>query len=77
LAASNSRARTFEPSWLARNVQPSWDLLMTCIPTVMGRLATDHSYGLASADGAARARALDDVEQARDLALRLEIEDVP
>jgi hypothetical protein len=63
--------RALDPKWLARNVRPSWDLLVTCIPTVMERLATDHGYGLASADDAARSRALDDVARARDLALQL------
>lgn len=63
--------RALDPKWQARNVRPSWVLLVTCIPTVMGRLATDHAYGLGSADDAARGRALDDVARARDLALRL------
>lgn len=60
-----------DPKWLARNVRPSWDLLLTSIPTVMGRLASDHGYGLASADDSARSRALCDVARARDLALQL------
>jgi sugar phosphate isomerase/epimerase len=64
-------APELEPSWIARNVRPEWDLLMTCIPTVMGRLHAAPGYGLASADEAGRARALDDVARARDLALRL------
>ena len=64
-------APSLEPSWIARNVQPAWDLLVTCIPTVMGRLGSEPAYGLASADQAGRARALDDVARARDLALRL------
>jgi hypothetical protein len=64
-------APSLEPAWLARNVLPSWDLLVTCIPIVMGRLGTDPAYGLAAADDDARARALADVARARDLALRL------
>jgi len=43
-------------------------LLVTCIPTVMGRLADDPRHGLASHDEDARRRALDDVRRARDLA---------
>jgi hypothetical protein len=64
-------APSLEPSWIARNVWPAWDLLVTCIPTVMGRLGSSPAYGLASADQAGRARALDDVARARDLTLRL------
>ncbi|WP_454778162.1 DUF4862 family protein [Georgenia muralis] len=64
-------APSLETAWLARNVLPSWDLLVTCIPTVMGRLTTDPAYGLAATDDDARARALADVARARDLALRL------
>ena len=64
-------APSSEPSWIARNVRPAWDLLVTCIPTVMGRLGSSPAYGLASTDEAGRARALDDVARAQDLALRL------
>lgn len=64
-------ARTLDPSWFARNIQSGWDLLVTCIPTVMGRLASTPGYGLASTDEAGRALALADVGRARDLALQL------
>jgi len=64
-------APSLEPTWIARNVRPAWDLLVTCIPTVMGRLGSVPGYGLASADEAGRIRALADVARARDLALRL------
>ncbi|MCC2307473.1 DUF4862 family protein [Cellulomonas chengniuliangii] len=60
-----------QAAWEATHLDPSWDLLVTCIPTVMGRLKDLPGYGLSSTDEAARARALDDVAQARDLALRL------
>lgn len=60
-----------EPTWFAHNVQPDWDLLVTCIPTVMGRLSTEAAYGLSSSDDDARRHALDDVARARDLAVRL------
>jgi len=64
-------APSLEPDWFDRCVQPSWDLLVTCIPTVMGRLAGEPAYGLASVDDAARSHAVADVARARDLALRL------
>ena len=64
-------APSLEPTWIARNVLPSWDLLVTCIPTVMGRLGSDPTYGLAATDDDARARALADVARASDLAVRL------
>lgn len=60
-----------EPSWVTRNVCPTWDLVVTCIPTVMGRLDSELGYGLASADEAGRSRALEDVARARQLAVRL------
>ncbi|MCL3859505.1 DUF4862 family protein [Actinotalea sp. K2] len=64
-------APSLEPGWLARNLRPEWDLLLTCIPTVMSRLGTDPAHGLASADDASRRRAVADVARARDLALHL------
>ena len=64
-------APSLEPAWIERNVRPAWDLLVTCIPTVMGRLGSDAAYGLASHDETGRARAVGDVARARDLALRL------
>ena len=64
-------ARTLDRAWFTRHVRPAWDLLVTCIPTVMGRLATIPRYGLASTDEEGRALALADVGRARDLALAL------
>jgi hypothetical protein len=64
-------ARTLDHAWIARNVRPEWDLLVTCIPTVMARLGSDVPYGLAATDDEARSRAVADVGRARDLALRL------
>jgi len=58
-------------SWFGRNVHPDWDLVVTCIPTVMQRLGKDPAYGLASTDADGRRAALDDVAVARDLARRL------
>src|SRR5665648_386317 len=39
-----------EPSWIARNLCPAWDLPVTHIPTVMGHLGSEPACGLASAD---------------------------
>ncbi|RYV49715.1 DUF4862 family protein [Pengzhenrongella frigida] len=64
-------APVLEPSWFTRNVRPEWDLLVTCIPTVMGRLGSAPGYGLAATDETERGRALADVARARDLALLL------
>jgi hypothetical protein len=66
-----SGARTLDPAWIARHVRSEWDVLMTCIPTVMARLGSDVRYGLAATDDDARSRAVADVGRARDLALRL------
>ncbi|MBO1752468.1 DUF4862 family protein [Actinotalea sp. BY-33] len=59
------------PAWRERNLDPAWDLLVTCIPTVMHRLGDGDRYGLASTDHAAREAALADVARARDLARTL------
>ena len=48
-----------------------WDLMVTCIPTVMGRLGAQAAYGLASREEEARRTALADVRRAADLAVRL------
>jgi len=58
-------------SVIARRLQPGWQVMLTTIPVVMGRLATDPAYGLASADDTSRTRALADVARAVDLARRL------
>ncbi|WP_182112183.1 DUF4862 family protein [Actinotalea sp. JY-7876] len=55
-----------DPAGLA--ARPDLRLLVTCIPTVMGRLGADPAYGLASSDDDARRRAVADVRRARDLA---------
>ena len=49
-------------------VADDWDLVVTCIPTVMGRLASDPLYGLASKDDDGRRAAVADVRRAVDLA---------
>jgi len=56
---------------IAARMQPGWQAMLTAIPVVMGRLSTDPDYGLASADDAARTRALADVARAVELAHRL------
>jgi len=56
---------------IAQRLQPGWKVMLTAIPVVMGRLATDPAYGLASADDASRAHALADVARAVSLAHRL------
>lgn len=58
------------PGWGAL-VPTSWDLLATCIPTVMGRLGRHPDYGLGSRDDDGRARALADVRRGADLAVRV------
>ncbi len=58
-------------AWIERHARPAWDLLVTCIPTVMGRLGSAPGYGLASNDEAGRQQALADVARARELAQRL------
>lgn len=49
-------------------VADHWDLIITCIPTVMGRLGVDPLYGLASRDDDGRKAALTDVRRALEVA---------
>ncbi len=45
-----------------------WNVVITCIPTVMGKLGADPHYGLASKDDAGRQAAIADVRRALELA---------
>ncbi|WP_235856953.1 DUF4862 family protein [Occultella glacieicola] len=64
------------PGWVAGAdglptlVPEGWDLVITCIPTVMARLAADPRYGLASTDTDGRAAAVEDVRRALTVAKR-------
>lgn len=64
-------APSLDPEWIARTLRPGWDLMVTCIPRTMMRLADCPTYGLASNDAEGRRAALDDIAVARDLALAL------
>ena len=48
-----------DPAWFAQQAARFTDSVVTLIPGTMGRLATDPTFGLASADEAGRAAALD------------------
>ena len=58
------------PGW-GGAVPTTWDLLATCIPTVMGRLGGQAGYGLASLDEDGRSQALADARRGADLAVRI------
>lgn len=64
-------ATNFSPEWQAKHLQPTWDLMVTCIPLTMNRLGHNPSYGLASNDAEGRQAALADLAVVRDLAHRL------
>lgn len=64
-------APTLDPEWVLRTLRPEWDLMITCIPRTMMRLAASPGYGLASTDPEGRRAALADVAVARDLARAL------
>lgn len=57
---------------LAPLLDDRYDAVVTCIPGVVARLATDPAFGLASADDDGRRRAVDFTRQAHDDARRLE-----
>lgn len=49
-------------------VADRWDVVITCVPTVMGRLGSDPHYGLASEDADGRRAAVADVRRALEVA---------
>ncbi|MGP7959562.1 DUF4862 family protein [Sanguibacter sp. A247] len=53
---------------ILRDTPAHLDLVVTCIPRTMKKLAADGSYGLASSNPAGRAAALADIAEVRDLA---------
>lgn len=61
-------APALDPEWILSTLRPEWDLMITCIPRTMMRLATSPGYGLASTDAEGRRAALADLAVARDLA---------
>ena len=63
--------RSLEPGWVARNLRPEWDVVVSLVPTMMPRLGVAPTYGLGSLTQDQRARALADVARARDLAVTL------
>ncbi len=61
-----------DPRWgLPAVVADDWDVVITCVPTVMGQLATGPGYGLASTNLDGRRAAVADVRRALDLARAL------
>lgn len=60
--------RTLEPAWIDAHVPAVRDLVVSLVPTMTARRADVPAYGLASTDAEQRARAIDDVARARDLA---------
>ncbi|ACQ82009.1 conserved hypothetical protein [Beutenbergia cavernae DSM 12333] len=58
------------PDGLPTLVPAGWGVVVTCIPAVMGRLAADPRYGIASTDEDGRAVAVADVRRALDVARR-------
>lgn len=60
--------RTLDPAWIDAHVPADRELVVTLVPTMTVRRADVPAYGLASTDPEQRARALDDVARARDLA---------
>lgn len=49
-------------------VADNWDVVITCVPTVMGKLGSNPHYGLASEHEGGRAEAVADVVRALELA---------
>ena len=70
LPVSAETSRTLDEA-VAVAIQPHWDLVLTCIPTVVARLVDNPHYGLASEVDSGRRMALSDVARARDLAQEL------
>ncbi|MFV2104182.1 DUF4862 family protein [Micromonospora sp. LOL_024] len=67
-------ARTLEPDWIRKHVNPEHDLIVSLVPSMMAALGSTPNYGLASTDDVQRKRALSDVGRACDLAVSLAAE---
>ncbi len=67
-------ARTLEPDWIRKHVNPRHDLIVSLVPSMVAALGSAPTYGLASTDDVQRQRALADVGRACDLAVRLAAE---
>lgn len=60
-----------DEGWLIAQIRPSWSLVITTLPGTMDNLGENKHFGLASADGDGRKRAIDFVEGARQAVERL------
>lgn len=60
-----------DPAHVAATLPPDVDLVVTCIPRTMQRLAVDGRYGLSSSDPEGRAAALADLAEVAEFARRL------
>lgn len=65
------RLHPHDDAWLCGHLPARFRAVLTDIPHVMGRLASDPGYGLASSDADGRARALDQAARLRDDVHRL------
>lgn len=59
------RLHEHDDGWLLDRLRPEWSLSLTLLPGTMDRLKDDAAFGLASADGDGRKRALDFAGKAR------------
>lgn len=65
------RLHAHDVAWLIGRLLPDWRFLLTLLPGTMNRLKDDKDFGLASADGAGRRRALEFAEGGRLAVQRL------
>jgi Domain of unknown function (DUF4862) len=61
----------WDERWLFDHLPRHWDIVLTLIPGTMARLKNDPVFGLASADGGGRQRALEHLRAVRDAVDRL------
>lgn len=54
-----------DEGFLLGQLRPDWDVVLTTLPGTMDRMKEDPDFGLASADGGGRSRALRFMEEAR------------
>ncbi|WP_339773570.1 DUF4862 family protein [uncultured Paraglaciecola sp.] len=55
-----------DDEWFIANIDPSWQFVFTCVPGIMGALAQNPQFGIASDDEAGRQEALDFMQKACD-----------
>lgn len=65
------KLHAFDDHWFLANIDPNWQFVFTSIPGVMGQLAHNPDFGIASTNEAGRIAALEFYQQAQQAVAKL------